>query len=779
MEEVRLSVRSLIEFVLRCGSIDSRFSGFDRANEGSRIHRKLQKAAGQQYHAEVFFRSSRQVDGIHYLLEGRADGVIEEEEFYVVDEIKTTTAPTELLTEDFNPMHWAQAKCYGTFLCEEKQLEGVMIQLTYYQVDTSEIVRHRRYFSKTQLQDFLADTLHLYTPWAKMEQQWRIQRNESLKSLTFPFSDYRPGQYRLARAVYLTICEKSRLFAAAPTGIGKTMSTLFPALKALGEEHGERIFYLTAKTITRQAAEDALHRLRDHSPGLHVKTLTLTAKDKICPMENRECTPEACPLANGYYDRINGALFRFLSCEDAFTRENILSFAQGNALCPFELALDLSNWCDCIICDYNYLFDPVVSLKRFFTDGGDFIFLVDEAHNLVDRARSMYSARLCKSDFWEAKKALGKGGGKLKSALLKLNREWISLRQQIQESEERFLLCKEGKVEIARALPAFSSAAEEWLEEHREGALHDTILQLYFDVRFFLKIWELYDEHFTSLLTLSGTEISLELLCLDPSTFLDESMKLGRASILFSATLTPVDYFIQTLGGGDDSKRILLESPFPKENLCLLSADSISTKYADRHASIDAVCEMIATCAEAHRGNYFIFFPSHRYLAEVRERFQSLFPHLNVIAQQPSMEESEKEAFLSHFTAESSFLGFCVLGGIFSEGIDLPGKRLVGCVIVGVGLPQIGARQDALRLYYEETLGEGFAYAYQYPGMNKVLQAAGRVIRTETDRGVLLLIDTRYRTSNYRKLFPSHWSEMQSIHSKEALKEALNRFWNL
>ena len=287
------------------------------------------------------------------------------------------------------------------------------------------------------------------------------------------------------------------------------------------------------------------------------------------------------------------------------------------------------------------------------------------------------------------------------------------MRQQIQESEERFLLCKEGKVEIARALPAFSSAAEEWLEEHREGALHDTILQLYFDVRFFLKIWELYDEHFTSLLTLSGTEISLELLCLDPSTFLDESMKLGRASILFSATLTPVDYFIQTLGGGDDSKRILLESPFPKENLCLLSADSISTKYADRHASIDAVCEMIATCAEAHRGNYFIFFPSHRYLAEVRERFQSLFPHLNVIAQQPSMEESEKEAFLSHFTAESS------------------------------------------------------------------LQAAGRVIRTETDRGVLLLIDTRYRTSNYRKLFPSHWSEMQSIHSKEALKEALNRFWNL
>ena len=778
MEAIKISVRNLVEFVLRCGSIDSRFGGFDRANEGSRIHRKLQKAAGKNYRAEVFFHSNWQVDGINYALEGRADGVIEEDDAYVIDEIKTTAAPTEWLTEDFNPVHWAQAKCYAAFLCEEKQLERVVVQLTYYQVDTDEIIRHRKEFSRTQLQDFLNETLRLYAPWAALEKEWRQTRNESLKALTFPFTDYRPGQYRLARAVYLTICEKGRLFAAAPTGTGKTMSTLFPALKALGESHGERIFYLTAKTITRQAAEDALARLRAHCPGLRLKALTLTAKDKICPMEQRECTPEACPYANGYYDRINEALFRFLNQTDEFTRENILAFSAENHLCPFELALDLSNWCDCIICDYNYLFDPVVSLKRFFTDGGDFVFLIDEAHNLLDRARSMYSAKLSKTAFWDVKKSLGKEGGKLKKALLKINREWLSLREQMQDSENRFLLCREGKEAFVRALPSFTTAAEEWLEEHRDGEVHNQILQLYFEVRFFLKIWEMYDEHFTTLISLFGQDVSLELLCLDPSSFLNDSMKLGRASVLFSATLTPVDYFIETLGGGESAKRILLESPFPQENFQLLTADAISTKYADRQDSLDTVCEMIHTCIHSKKGNYLVFFPSHRYLADVYERFLAQFDETGVLVQQPSMDEEEKEAFLAHFTADSALAGFCVLGGIFSEGVDLPGNRLIGCVIVGVGLPQIGPRQDALRSYYEETRGEGFAYAYQYPGMNKVLQAAGRVIRTEKDRGVILLIDTRYRRADYRMLFPPHWNNARSVRTKEELSSALDAFWN-
>lgn len=779
-QQVRLSVRGLVEFVLRCGSIDSRFSGFDRANEGSRIHRKLQKAAGEHYEAEVSFKAFRHVDGIDYTLEGRADGILTEDGGVTVDEIKTTAAPTELLTEDFNPLHWAQAKCYGAFLCEQRQLPGVTVQLTYYQVDTDEIVRHRRFFTAQQLEDFLCDTLRRYGPWARLEADWRQLRNASLRQLRFPFTEYRPGQYQLARAVYKTIAAQGRLFATAPTGVGKTISTLFPALKAMGEEQGERIFYLTAKTVTRQAAEEALTLLRERGAApLRIKTITLTAKDKVCPLEQRNCTPEACPRAEGYYDRINDALFSFLQSSDRFTREDITAFAEQHRLCPFELALDLTNWCDCIICDYNYLFDPVVSLKRFFEDGGDFIFLIDEAHNLVDRARDMYSAPLDKSVFYSMKKALGKSPRKLAGAVTKVNQAFIELRHRCEDAGQTRLVLPDGPEELAKLISRFCAEAEDYLEEHREGELHDQLLALYFDARFFLRIWELYDEHFTTLVSHWGSEVRVELLCLDAAPFLDASMASGRASILFSATLSPLPYFMETLGGGEDAKRIALPSPFPQERFCLLSAERVSTKYADRERTLDDVCALIAAAVDAKRGNYMAFLPSYQYLRLLTERFAQLFPHIATAVQQTGMDEAARESFLQQFSAENAetLLGFCVLGGVFSEGIDLAGDRLIGSIIVGVGLPQIGAQQDALRDYYEATRGSGFDYAYRFPGMNKVLQAAGRVIRTPGDKGVVLLIDSRYGQSAYRRLFPPHWAHCRQVDSPAQVQAVLQDFW--
>ena len=779
-QQVRLSVRGLVEFVLRCGSIDSRFSGFDRANEGSRIHRKLQKAAGEHYEAEVSFKAFRHVDGIDYTLEGRADGVLTEDSGVTVDEIKTTTAPAELLTEDFNPLHWAQAKCYGAFLCEQRQLPGATVQLTYYQVDTDEIIRHQHFFTAQQLEDFLCDTLRKYGPWARMAADWRRQRNESLRCLRFPFAAYRPGQYQLARAVYKTIAAGGRLFATAPTGVGKTISTLFPAAKALGEEQGERIFYLTAKTVTRQAAEDALELLRSHSETpLRLKTITLTAKDKVCPLEQRNCTPEACPRAEGYYDRINDALFSFLQSHDRFTREDITAFAEAHRLCPFELALDLTNWCDCIICDYNYLFDPVVSLKRFFEDGGDFIFLIDEAHNLVDRARDMYSAPLLKSAFFAFKKELGKAPRKLANAVTKLNGEFIELRHRCEDAKQTRLLLPDGPEELAKLVSRFCGEAEDYLEEHREGPLHDSLLALYFDARFFLRIWELYDEHFTTLVSIWGSEVRVELLCLDAAPFLDASMASGRSSVLFSATLSPLPYFMETLGGGEGAKRIALQSPFPAEKLCLLSAEGISTKYADRERTLDDVCAFIAAAVRSRRGNYIAFLPSYQYLRLLTERFAQLFPAITTAIQQTGMDEAAREEFLRQFSSGNTetLLGFCVLGGVFSEGIDLAGDRLIGSIIVGVGLPQIGPQQDALRDYYEATRGSGFDYAYRFPGMNKVLQAAGRVIRTPQDKGVVLLIDSRYGQYAYRQLFPPHWAHCRRVGSPREAEEILERFW--
>lgn len=787
MEEplrVRLAVRELVEFVLRCGSIDSRFAGFDRMNEGSRIHRKLQKAAGDAYRAEVSFKAERTVDGILYALEGRADGVITEPDGgFTIDEIKTTAAPAERLTADFNPLHWAQAKCYGAFLCAQEHLPGVSVQITYYQVDTDEIIRHRRAFSAAELEDFLTDTLRRYAPWARMAAAWRGVRNASLQALQFPFPAYRPGQYEMARAVYRTIANGGRLFCAAPTGIGKTMSTLFPALKALGEEKGERIFYLTAKTITRQAAEDALARLRAHSAEstapLRLKTVTLTAKDKICPLAERVCTPQDCPRADGYYDRVNDALYEFLSGRDSFTRAEIETFAEARCLCPFEFSLDLTNWCDCIICDYNYLFDPVVSLKRFFAEGGDFIFLVDEAHNLVDRARDMYSAQLNKSAVYGLKKALGKSHRKLAAALTGVNQEMIELRHQCADAETRVLRLPEGVPNLVRKLARLSAACESWLEEHREGELHAEVLALYFDIRFFLRVAEWYDETYTTLVFTAGSEVSVRLLCLDAAPFLDASLALGRAGILFSATLTPADYFIRTLGGGDGAKAIGLRSPFAQEHLFLAAADGVSTKYADRERTREQVCRLIGAAVNAKAGNYLVFLPSYQYLRDVSDEFAMLYPDIPLAVQESGMDESAREAFLAQFSQqrEEPLLGFCVLGGIFAEGIDLVGDRLIGSIIVGVGLPQIGPEQDALRDYYEDTLGEGFAYAYQYPGMNKVLQAAGRVIRTERDKGIVLLIDSRYRAGRYRRLFPPHWSHLQSVESPAQLSLLLRDFW--
>ncbi len=783
--QIRLSVRELVEFVLRCGSIDSRFSGFDRMNEGSRIHRKLQKAAGDAYEAEVSFKAQRTIDGVRYTLEGRADGVIAEQDGgFTIDEIKTTAAPAELLTADFNPLHWAQAKCYGAFLCERGGLPGAGVQITYYQIDTDEMIRHRRAFTAAELEDFLKDTLRRYAPWARMAAQWRGTRNASLRALRFPFPAYRPGQYEMARAVYRTIAGGGRLFCAAPTGIGKTMSTLFPALKAMGEEKGERIFYLTAKTITRQAAEEALARLRqntaDSETPLRLKAVTLTAKDKICPLAERNCTPQGCPRADGYYNRVNDALYEFLSARDIFTRADIEAFAEERHLCPFEFSLDLTNWCDCIVCDYNYLFDPVVSLKRFFAEGGDFIFLVDEAHNLVDRSREMYSASLHKSAVYGVKKALGKAHRRLSAALTKTNREFIALRRRCEEAETRALTLPKGVPELEKQLVRLCAACEGWLEEHREGELHTEVLALYFDVRFFLRIAEEYDEKYTALVFASGSEVCVRLLCLDAAPFLEDSLALGRAGILFSATLTPAEYFIRTLGGGEKAKAIGLRSPFEPERLFLAAADTVSTKYADRERTREAVCRLIGAAVNAKAGNYLVFLPSYQYLRDVSDEFAMIYPEIPLAVQESGMDEAAREAFLAQFSAQQTktLVGFCVLGGIFAEGIDLVGDRLIGSIIVGVGLPQIGPEQDALRDYYEATLGEGFAYAYQYPGMNKVLQAAGRVIRTETDRGLVLLIDSRYRTARYRRLFPPHWAQLQSVESPEQLARMLAGFWN-
>ncbi len=829
MSSIRLPVRQLVEFLLQSGSIDSRFTGFDRANEGARIHRKLQKAAGDGYHAEVFLSIEQRVEEITFNIEGRADGIFTRENgVTVIDEIKTTAVPLEDLREDHNPCHWAQGMVYGAIYARQRSLDAVDIQLTYYQIDTDQIQRFVRHFTQPELDAFFLHLLEDYLPWAKRQLEWNDRRSQSLQELPFPFAEYRPGQRALAGEIYRA-CRTgkdpehkggARLFCQAPTGIGKTMSALFPALRAMGEGNGEKLFYLTARNTTQTAAEDAILRLRETTPGLCLRSVTLTAKEKVCLHPDAEghpsCLPEVCPYANGYYDRIKDALRTLLDSDGSYDRTTLADAARQHTVCPFELGLDLSEWCDVIVGDYNYLFDPVVHLKRFFDANGDWIFLVDEAHNLPDRARAMYSARFCKSSLTDAKRALGKGKSTLKTALTKADKAFLEVRRECEQlaprrsadsssapesiavqtsllagspapetrlpeptfAQDGTLFLQEKPDLLLTPLRALQAPLQDWLEDNPDADAHAQLLELYFAVQDLTRTAERYDSHFVTQLTAYGSELVLALLCLDPAPFVDASLAAGRSAALFSATLTPPGYYRSVLGC-PDARAVALESPFPPENLGLYCLPTISTRYRHREDSVPAVSDALAALVRGKAGNYLAFFPSYAYLRQVHEDFSARYPELETLAQESGADDAARRAFLERFTphAAHSLLGFAVMGGIFGEGIDLAGDRLIGCAIIGVGLPQVSPQQEMLRRYYDQQNGCGFDYAYRFPGMNKVLQAAGRVIRTPEDKGVVLLLDDRFAQPEYTRLFPPHWKHLRYLSGTNDLAQQLDLFW--
>ena len=780
-----LPIRRLVEFLLRTGSIDSRFTGFDRALEGARLHRKLQRAAVKEYpdyQAEAALKQDYTCAGIAYTLEGRADGIFTDKDGTpTIDEIKTTTLPPEFITGEQSPEHWAQAQIYAAIYARQQGLPAMRVRLVYYQVDEDLEFTFNHDYSADALDAIVTDLLTQYAPWAKRSAEWQRMSRASRQALPFPFASYRPGQRAMMNAVYKTCTEGGQLLCQAPTGIGKTMSVLFPALKAVGE--GGPIFYLTARGTTRAAAENALTLLRAADPDLKLRSVTLTAKDKICLQEHRECTPEACPYANGYYDRVKAALWDGLDTH-ALTADALQALARKHKVCPFELGLDLSLWCDVVVGDYNYLFDPVVHLMRFFETAGDYLFLIDEAHNLPGRARDMHSASLCKSAFYDAKKRLGKGKSSLKNALTKVNNIFIEWRHRCEEvlGDSRFgrtYFEKSRAEDFDRALTKLCEPLEIWLDEHRDpGETHDALLQLYFDIRAWLRVADTFDNHFVLQISTVGSEVRAATLCMDPSDFLAADFAKGRAAVLFSATLAPAGYY-KDLCGLPDARAVALRSPFDPANMGLWCARQVSTRYKDRADSIAKVSDLLAVMAAAQPGHYLAFFPSYSYLQQVWEDFTARYPDQPTLCQESSMDEGQRTEFLAQFLARDGkpLLGFAVLGGVFGEGVDLTGESLIGVAVVSPGLPQIGPRQEQLRDYFEETRGAGFDYAYRYPGMNKVLQAAGRVIRTPQDRGVVLLIDDRFLATDTRRLMPPHWEHLRVVDSADAWKDELAAFW--
>ena len=812
-----LPIRRLVEFLLRTGSIDSRFTGFDRALEGARLHRKLQRAAVKEYpdyQAEAALKQDYACAQITYTLEGRADGIFTDSDgMPTIDEIKTTTLPPELITGEQSPEHWAQAQIYAAIYARQNGLPAMRVRLTYFQVDEELEFRFSHDYTADALDAVVTDLLTQYAPWAKRAAEWQRISRASLAALQFPFPGYRPGQRAMIGAVYKICTEGGQLLCQAPTGIGKTMSVLFPALKAVGQ--GGPVFYLTARGTTRAAAENALALLRASDGHLKLRSVTLTAKDKICMQDRRECTPEACPYAKGYYDRVRTALWDALDTH-ALTADALQMLARRHKVCPFELGLDLSLWCDVVIGDYNYLFDPVVHLERFFDTAGDYLFLLDEAHNLPDRARGMHSAVLAKSAFYDAKKRLGKGKSSLKTALTKADKVFLAARKACAQAAPRTgtepagetepaqvsllpteaapdfalpqpLYARDGTVflqQLPAALPAALRAVhtplQDWLEQNPEDPAHAQLLELYFALQDIARAADRYDSHFVTQLTARGSELELHLLCLDPAPFVDASLAAGRSAALFSATLTPPAFYRSVLGCAD-ARAVALPSPFPPENLGLFCLPGISTRYRQREASVPAVVDALAALAKGKTGNYLAFFPSYAYLQQVYEAFAARWPDIPTLVQQRSLDDAGRAEFLAQFAPHpaNTLLGFAVMGGIFGEGVDLVGDRLIGCAIVGVGLPQVNPRQEMLRRYYEEQSGCGFDYAYRYPGMNKVLQAAGRVVRTPQDKGVVLLLDDRFAQPDTARLFPPHWQHIRYLPGTAALEAALKGFWDV
>lgn len=747
MEPVTLSARRLAEYVHRSGSIDAAIGSANAMMEGTRIHQAIQKTYGEEDEKEKFLSRELDLDGKTFILEGRCDGLLKREGDYIVDEIKSTSKPFEDIQSPAE-VHKAQAFVYAWILTEELNLDDIQVQVTYVQSSTREEMRFVDTYSAVFLKDKVIEMVRIYEPFALLMQSLKQDRQDSIETFSFPFQSFRPGQRELAGSVYKTINEKAKLFAQAPTGIGKTISTLFPAVKAAGEGKVNQIVYTTAKTTTRIAAEEAFSLMQGQ--GLKMSAVSMTAKDKICFKEKTICQKEYCEFADGHFDRINGAMMDILANERLMTRSVIETYAMKHRVCPFEFSMDLSYVTDAMIGDYNYVFDPRVSRKRMAGEQKSrSILLVDEAHNLPDRASNMYSASLTKAPFLQLSR--NDQYPALKQAAKRVNQAFLEVKKELDES---FAIVSELPEEWLEAVQAFFTEAERLVQS---GVRDEQLIEQYFAVRQLAAAAEQIDERFYIYIQKMRNDVLIKVVCMDPSAFIQGSSKGYRASVFFSATMQPVSYIRTMLGGEPDDFQLDLPSPFSKEQIEVKTVP-VSTKYKDREATISRITDELRSAIERHSGNFMVFFPSYAYMEMAYGFFEEKgIEGVELIMQSSGMDEAERDSFLASFKNGQRVAAFAVLGGVFSEGVDLPGDQLTGVAVVGVGLPQINPERDQLKRYFQDKGLNGYQYAYVFPGMNKVLQAGGRLIRTEQDSGILLLIDDRYLTAQYQKLLPDEW----------------------
>lgn len=767
-----IAVKELAQFIYSSGDLTREFFSNKPNLDGKKAHSYLQNQYNNESKKEYYIKSEFSYKENEYIIHGFIDGVLESNGVIILEEIKSTQTKLKTIDLDFHKEYLAQLLLYAYLYANINLLDTINLRLTYIHTPDYETKSFDMIKTKDELETFFNDTLERYTSWLNLVEDSNNETLETVKNVKFPFETKREGQQDLMRATYYTLCNKNILYAIAPTGIGKTMATLFSGLKTI-TKRDEKLFYLTAKSMGKSVVRDSINLLLDK--GLKLKAIVLTSKAKACFTGEKICKPDKCKYAKGYFDRLRNAVEDIYVHESLLSEEKIKEYAIKYKICPFEFSLDLSEFCDLIVGDFNYVFDPKAHLIRYFEDNKYKIkILCDEAHNLVDRSREMYSSSLKHTDvvnLIECLMQFDKTLFRKKSMLLNMLKEFEDIMSENLYYYSHYL--DEGLINLLKQIENISFNI---FSDYEEFDGRDDALIYYFNLKDLLDTSEYYSENHMFMIKKVDNIFHIEVRCMDASSFLMDTINASSLGIVFfSATMYPINYYMDLLTKGN-GKYLTLESPFDSKRLKLIVNDTISTKYKDRENTIDEIADTIRSLVNSKKGNYIAFFPSYKYIELVFDKLKDL--DTTIVVQNRLMNEIDRENVLEIFkNTYEAHLGLFVLGGSFSEGVDFQGDLLNGVVVVGVALPMVNIENNLLSEFFENKYGKGFDYAYTYPGFTKVVQAAGRVIRTFSDYGVVILVDRRYKYKTYTQLMPNSWNERDIISNKKELLDSLEAFW--
>ena len=774
MKTHRISVKDMVTFLYAVGDLASQTKLRTAQEIGRKIHDERQNTYGIHDQKEVHVKTEYPYKDYLLSITGYIDGLLQRENSIIIEEIKSTSTDLSLINEKTYPAHLMQAKVYAYIYALNNNLKSITVWLTYIHIETKAVKTIPKRFNFSQLKNTMEEAVSDYLEWITLYEKHQFEKAQSIEGLTFPFKEYREGQYHFMGAIYQNLVRESILYATAPTGIGKTIGALFSGLKAINNPK-QKLFYLTAKNAGKTLPVETVELLKKH--GLNVKAITLNSKENMCLMDEVDCDPDICPYAKGFYNRLKAGLEDIFVHEDVYGPELIKQYGEYHKICPHEFALEISNYSDIIICDYNYVFDPRIRLIRYFEE--EYYqpkLLIDEAHNLVDRSRSMYSSELS----LDVIETLIKEAKSIKpsplSALNALKKHMENA--LIEEDVEKIQLAvfEDIDVTLLNRIHHAMKKLDDIIQTQKKHPKRKAILEGYFQLAQFMRISEYFTKAFRYTIEIKDHQPIFSIVCFDASTPIQETIqKKTKGTILFSATLQPIEYYSHLLTKGD-GKYFEVPSPFDPKRLGLFVDVSTSTKYNDRQFSINRIIDTIYAMLESKKGNYIVFFPSYHYMHMVYEMFDHT--GYSVMLQDREMTMFERNIFIERFKSqdENAKILFSVLGGSFSEGIDYIGESLSGVLVVGVALPAFHKLNELLKDYYYQEGFNGFDYAYTYPGMNKVIQAVGRVIRTQEDLGIAILLDTRYNAKKYRSLMPSHW-QPHWLEEEDLMQNKLETFW--